>query len=129
MFDLGDKSATRSMTIIAAAVFAVIQSLESMGVIPPGAMEAIATCGKSVAVLLGVFGLRRAINSNGLGAVMDELDSFIDGDYELTDEELEEFEAAEELEEFELFNQAGEEISGDEEVPGSSAGEEESPAS
>ena len=60
---MNDKSMARSMTIIMAVVFAVIQTLEGMGVIPPGGFESIATCGKSVAGLLTVFGMRRAIGA------------------------------------------------------------------
>ena len=92
---MGDKSAARSMTIIAAVIFAVIQTLEGLGVMPPGALEAIATCAKSVAAVLAVFGLRRAIGANGLGVIMGWCDEPRDDDHELTDADFEEDEELE----------------------------------
>lgn len=106
MLNLGDKSAAKSMTIIAAVIFAVIQTLEGLGVIPPGALEAIATCGKSVAALLGVFGLRRAISVNGLGVILglhDEIGQ--DDDHELTDADFDEFADDEPDDDYELTDE------------------------
>ena len=113
MLNLGDKSAAQSMTIIAAVIFAVIQTLEGLGVIPPGALEAIATCGKSVAVVLGVFGLRRAISVNGLGVILGLHDEPGDDDHELTDADFDEFSDDEPDDDYELTDADFE----DEELP------------
>lgn len=66
---MNDKPAMKSVTILAAVAFAVIQTLESLGVVPPGGFEAIATLAKSLLGVLGVYGLRRAISTNGLNAI------------------------------------------------------------
>jgi hypothetical protein len=92
------------MTILAAVAFAILQTLETTGVIPVGALESITTCGKSVAGLLTVFGLRRAISANGLGVIFgDDSDPDLDEDpedYELTDEDFDEPGEGEDLGDF-----------------------------
>ena len=97
MVNLGDKSITRSLTILAVVLFAVIQALEGLGVVPSGTLQEIAVVGKGLATILFGYGVRRAISANGLPALLDELGRDEDGDtldepdadYELTDADFE----------------------------------------
>jgi hypothetical protein len=91
-----DKSAARSITILAAVAFAVIQTLEGLGVVPVGTLEQLAVVGKGLAGLGAVYGLRRAISANGLIGLIEGIasddeyaDDEPDEDYELTDEDFE----------------------------------------
>jgi len=69
MFDLGDKSATRSLTIIGAAVFAALQALEGAGAVPAGVAAQAAAAAKGIAFIVAAFGLRKAVAQNGLGGL------------------------------------------------------------
>lgn len=71
---LGDKSASKSVTIIAAAIIAAIQAAEGCGVIPPGTFHYLAVAGQALATIAVAFGLRRAISTNGLGQALQLLD-------------------------------------------------------
>lgn len=51
----------QSITIMAALAYSVLDALESQGVIPAGGTQAIATLAQNSLVVLGAFGLRRAI--------------------------------------------------------------------
>jgi hypothetical protein len=63
MFDLGDKTAAKSLTILGAALFAGLQAAEGLGTIPAGMAAQAAVVGKAVAFMIGTFGLRRAVGS------------------------------------------------------------------
>jgi len=63
MLDLGDKSATKSLTVVGAAIFAGLQAAEGLGAIPAGVAQQVATIASAVAGLLAAFGLRRAIGN------------------------------------------------------------------
>ena len=66
MFNLGDKSALKSLTMIGAALFAALQALEGLGQIPEGVAAQAAAVAKGAAFILTAFGARRAIGENGL---------------------------------------------------------------
>ena len=96
MFDLGDKKVTRSLTVIAAVVFAAVQAAEGLGQVPPGTVAGLAIAAKALATVLFGYGVRRAISTNGLSALLYDLDTDVDGDaldeqaedYVLTDEDF-----------------------------------------
>jgi len=83
MFDLGDKSAVKSLTMAGAAVFAALQTLEGMGAIPAGVAANVAAVAKGLAFLATAFGARRAIGRNGFLAPLEEAETFeVEEDFE-----------------------------------------------
>lgn len=63
MFDLGDKTATTSLTMAGAAIFAGLQTAEGLGVIPAGVAHQVSIVVQGIAALLAAFGIRRAVGS------------------------------------------------------------------
>lgn len=63
MFDLGDKTATTSLTMAGAAIFAGLQTAEGLGVIPAGVAHQASIVAQGVAFIVGAFGLRRAVGN------------------------------------------------------------------
>ena len=72
MFELGDKSATKSLTVIGAAIFAALTTAEGLGYIPAGVAAQAATVAKGIAAILAAFGIRRAVGENGMGGIFDD---------------------------------------------------------
>lgn len=66
MLDLGDKSVTKSLTVIGAAIFAGVQTAEGLGYIPAGVAAQAAVAVKAVAGLVSIFGIRRAVGESRL---------------------------------------------------------------
>ncbi len=60
MLDLGDKAATKSLTMLGAGVFAALQTAEGLGAIPAGVAHQACIIAQGVAFIVGAFGLRRA---------------------------------------------------------------------
>lgn len=52
-----------SLTMIAGGIAGALQALESTGAIPPGVSSAVAEIAKSIAMLVSLFGLRRAVGT------------------------------------------------------------------
>ena len=109
MLNLGDKSITRSVTILAAVLFAVIQALEGLGVVPSGTLQEIAVLGKGLATVLFGYGVRRAIGVNGLGVITGLVNEPGDDDHELTDEDFDDFADDEPDDDYELTDEDFEE--------------------
>lgn len=58
---LQDKPWYKSLTIVGAAVFAALQSLESSGYVPVGISNGTVTFVQALAGLVSIIGLRRAV--------------------------------------------------------------------
>lgn len=56
-----DKPWYKSVTIVSALVFSVLQTLEQQGVFPAGAAQSVVQLIQNAIVVLGAFGLRKAI--------------------------------------------------------------------
>lgn len=56
-----DKPWYKSITVVAAVAFSVLQTLEQNGVIPSGAAQSVADLVQNLIVVVGAFGLRKAI--------------------------------------------------------------------
>lgn len=56
-----DKSVLKSVTVLSAVAFSVLQTLEQNGVIPAGAAQSVVDLIQNIIVVVGAFGLRRAI--------------------------------------------------------------------
>ena len=51
----------KSVTVLSAIAFSVLQTLEQQGVFPAGASQSIVELVQNALVVLGAFGIRRAI--------------------------------------------------------------------
>lgn len=66
---LGDKNLKNSATIGGAAIVGGVQAAETLGLVPPGMGAQILSLIQIIGGMLAVFGFRRAVGSNGIGAL------------------------------------------------------------